>query len=65
MHNGPFNEPASFGIPVLIFQAKVTKFVTKVGLKMLININSFFFIIGKKNVVFTDHFEIWQGHLLP
>ena len=25
-HNGPFNEPASFDIPELIFQAKVTKF---------------------------------------
>ena len=52
-HNGPFNEPASFGIPGLIFQAKVTKFSTKVGLKMLININSvFFFIISKKKAIF-------------
>ena len=25
-HNGLFNEPASFDIPELIFQAKVTKF---------------------------------------
>ena len=39
-HNGTFNEPASFGIPGLIFQAKVTKLGTKVGLNMLININS-------------------------
>ena len=30
-HNGPFNEPASFGIPELIFQAKVTKFGTNVA----------------------------------
>ena len=42
MHNGPFNEPASFGIPELIFQAKVTTFGTKVGLNMLINISSGF-----------------------
>ena len=31
MHNEPFNEPASFGIPGLNFQAKVTKFGTNVG----------------------------------
>ena len=37
------HEPASFDIPGLIFQAKVTKFGTKTGLKMLININSGFF----------------------
>ena len=30
-HNGPFNEPASFGIPELTFQAKVTKFGTNVA----------------------------------
>ena len=34
-HNGSFNEPASFGIPELIFQARVTKFGTKVGLNMV------------------------------
>ena len=52
------NEPASFGIPGLIFQAKFTKFGTRVGLKMLININSgFFFIIGKKKIgEFVSHF---------
>ena len=27
-HNGPFDQPASFDLPELIFQAKVTKFVT-------------------------------------
>ena len=43
MHNGPFNEPASFDIPELIFQAKVTKFGIKVGLNMLINMNSVFY----------------------
>ena len=43
MDHGPFNEPASFSIPGLIFQAEVTKSVTKVGLQMLININSGFF----------------------
>ena len=42
-HNGPFNEPAAFGIPELIFQARVTKFGTKVGLNMVINISSGFF----------------------
>ena len=29
-----FNEPDSFGIPGLIFQAKVTKFGTNVGLNI-------------------------------
>ena len=38
-----FNEPASLGIPELVFQAKVTKFGTKVGQNMLINISSGFF----------------------
>ena len=42
MHNGPFNEPASFGIPELIFQVKVTKFGIQVGLNMVINISSAF-----------------------
>ena len=42
-YNGPLNEPASFGIPELIFQAKVTKFGTKVGLNKSINISSGFF----------------------
>ena len=41
-HNRPFNEPASFDLPELNFQAKVTKFCTWVVLNMLININSGF-----------------------
>ena len=45
--NMRINELASFGIPGLIFQAKATKFGTKVGLNMLINISSGFFIIAK------------------
>ena len=39
VHNEPFNELGSYGIPRLIFQAKVNKFGTNVGLNMLININ--------------------------
>ena len=35
-----FNELASFDIPELIFQAKVTKFGKYVDLNMLINISS-------------------------
>ena len=31
-HSGPFNEPASFGIPGPLFQAKVTKLGANVGL---------------------------------
>ena len=40
------------------FQAKVTKYGTKVGINMLINIGSGFFIIGiKKNFgIFFSHF---------
>ena len=58
MHNGPFNEPVSFGIPGLIFQAKVTKFGTKVGLKMLININSESFHNWQNKIfVATSHTE--------
>ena len=49
-HNGPFNEPASFRIPGLIFQTKVTKFGTKVGLKMLINIHSGLFHNRQKKI---------------
>ena len=57
VHNGPFNEPAGFGISGLIFQVKVG---TNVGLNMLINLRSgfvitknffvrlFFLKIGKK-----------------
>ena len=48
MHNGPFNELTSFGIPGLIFQAKVTKFGTHVGLNMVIAISSGFNDISKK-----------------
>ena len=50
-HNGPFNEPASFGIPELIFQARVTKFGTKVGLNMLIDISSRFFHNRQKKIL--------------
>ena len=58
VHNGPFNEPASFDIPGLIYQAKVTKFGTKVGLNILININSGFFHIQQKKILvnFCSHF---------
>ena len=56
-HDRPFNEPASFGIPKLFFQAKVTKFRTKVGLNMLINISSGFFIIAIKMAI---SFRIFQ-----
>ena len=38
-----FNEPASFGIPGFIFQAKDTKFGTNVGLNMLITVSSKFY----------------------
>ena len=65
VHNGPFNEPASFGIPGVIFQAKVTKFGTKVGLKMLININSGFFHNQQKKLG-ANFFHILQlGTRLP
>ena len=37
-HNGPFNEPVSFGIAGFICNAKVTKLGTNVGINMLINI---------------------------
>ena len=43
VHNGPFNERASFGIPGIIFQAKVTKFGTNVRLNKLFNITSVFY----------------------
>ena len=56
-HNGPFNEPASFGIPELIIQAKVTKYGTKVGINMLINISSVFFHNSQKKIGdFLSHF---------
>ena len=42
-YNRPFNEPINFGIPGLIFEAKVSKFGTNVGLMMLINIDSGFY----------------------
>ena len=42
-HNEPFNELGSYGIPRLIFQAKVNKFGTNVGLNMLIYISSRFY----------------------
>ena len=41
-HYRPFNEPASFDLPELSFQAKVTKCCTYVVLNMLINISSGF-----------------------
>ena len=59
MHNGPFNEPASLGIPGLIFQAKVTKFGTKVGLKMFISINSRYFHNQQKKIL-ASFFHILQ-----
>ena len=59
MHNGTFNEPASFGIPGLIFQPKVTKFGTKVGLQMLININSGVFY-NRQKYIFAKFFRILQ-----
>ena len=65
-HNAPLNEPASFGILGLIFQAKVTKFGTKVGLKMLININSgFFHSRQKKNWQFFFAFCNFAHGKLP
>ena len=53
-HNGPFNEPASFDIPELIFRAKVTKFGILVGLNMFINMSSGFFHSRQK--IFFTHF---------
>ena len=64
MHNGPFNELASFDIPELIFQAKVTKFGIKVGLNMVINISSgFFHSRQKKFGEFFSHFP--TSHISP
>ena len=48
VHNWPFNELASFGIPRLISQAIVSEFVTHVGLNMLINISSGFYQTHQK-----------------
>ena len=58
-HNGPFNEPASFGIPGLIFEAKGTKFCTAVGFQMLININSGF-IHNQQKIFLANFFRILQ-----
>ena len=57
-HNGLFNEPASFDIPELIFQAKMTKFGIKVDLNMLINISSGLFHNHQKKCLanFFSHF---------
>ena len=55
-HNGPFNEPDSFGIPGLIFYAKVTKFGTNVGLSMLININFGFYQNLQQKWQILSHF---------
>ena len=45
-HCGPFKEPGSFGIPGLIFQAKITKSCTNGGgLNMLISMSSGFYHI--------------------
>ena len=65
-HNGPFNEPASFGIPGLIFQAKVTKLRSQVGLNMLINTNSGFCHNRQKKfwqifVAFCNSKKPWKG----
>ena len=65
VHNGPFNEPASFGIPGLIFQAKVTKFGTNVGLQMLINIISGFFHNNKKKISAIFFFILHLCTCLP
>ena len=58
-HNGPINEPASFDIPELIFQARVTKFGTKVGLNMLINISSAF--IHNRQIGFLANFSAFSN----
>ena len=56
---GMMNSYNYFGIPGLIFLVKVTKFCTKVGLKMLINIESGFFHIRQtKNL--ANSFRILQ-----
>ena len=39
-HNGPFNEPAYFGILGLIFQIRAIKFGTNISLNMILNISS-------------------------
>ena len=63
-HNGPFNEPASFGIPELIFQVKVTKFCIQVGLNMVINISSAF--IHNRQIgflaIFFSHFPTAKSY---
>ena len=56
-HNGPFNDPVPFGIPELIFQARVTKCGTKVGLNMLINIS---FIHNRQIGFLAIFFRIFQ-----
>ena len=64
MHNGPFNEPASLGIPGLNFQAEVTKFGRNVELNMLINISSRFYqnCQKKKKKMANYFFRIFQLH---
>ena len=56
VHNGPFDEPTSFDIPELIFQAEVTKFGIKVGLNMLSNISSLF-LHSRQNTFFANFFS--------
>ena len=48
------DEPASFDIPELIFQALVTNFGILVGLNMFINISSGFF---HSRQFFFSHFQ--------
>ena len=59
VHNGPFNKPASFGIPGLIFQARVIKFGTEVGLNMLINISFWRFFFLHFATLHTSSLFLW------
>ena len=61
MHNGPFDEPDSFGIP--IFQAKVTKIGTDVGLNILINTGPGYFQNHQK-IIFSQ-FPTWHMEKSP
>ena len=57
VHNGPLNEPASHGIPGLIFQAKVTKCGTNIWWNRLIDIGSGFYQHHEKILaIFFSHF---------
>ena len=55
-HNASFSEPIKFGILGLIFQVKVTKFHTNVGLDMSINMSCrVFFSYTHFWFTFTKH----------